>query len=400
MNRSFPWAFTTGCGVAVLVGIVLILAWQTRRASSMEQEQAVQREVREASWTHERSEREGRLLQASQIEESRREQEFLAAAGGGLAGHLANPRVTLTRTLELISQACLPSHATVTVTVDRFVEFDVLATLGKPARAADLAEWSRCILASSGNLVHSLRFAHQEEIQGSLDRQSIESVTNWNAIADGEVTTLLAGEFDRRNPSITEPVASEDSDVEEVPDSDSARLRMIHREFAQLLVERSRAFTSALNDLIQTSRLAGLGTSQDLQTRKRLSKSLVKRLQDLQPSLMEFADAYEALLDTTRLDPVLRQASLRGARQQLQNANTALETLYRRITEYSVEQEAFFVTLGENWGRWQIEPGGASPRFDSIATASTLGSADRQIAQAAEALRQANDLWITRLRFQ
>lgn len=400
MNRSFPWAFTTGCGVAVLAGIVLILAWQTRRASSMEQEHAVQWEVREASWTHERSEREGRALQASQIEESRREQEFLAAAGGGLAGHLANPRVTLTRTLELISQACLPSHATVIVTVDRFVEFDVLATLGKPAQAAELAEWSRCILASSGNLIHSLRFAHQGEIQGSLDRQSIESVTNWNVIADGEVTPLLAGEFDRRNPSIPEPVASEDSDVEDVPDSDSSRLRMIYREFGQLLKERNRVFISALNDLLQTSRLAGLGTVQDLQLRKNLSKTLEKRLLDLKPSLMGFADDYEALLDTTHLDPVLRQASLRGARQQLQDANSKLETMYRRITEFSVELDAFFFTIGQHWGQWQVEPDGVTLRLDGAATASTLRSANRQIIQAGEAVLQANDLWISSLRYQ
>lgn len=392
MIRTHSVAWILGGVLVFLLAGLSLGVWHAGREAALRERYATLQQVQERDRARDRADREVSALEEFRVQASRLHEELVMAAGGELAAALCDPEVTLSRAVELIAQHCLPTNATVQVRVDRFIEFEVTGFLTAEVPQMELARAARCLLTEAAGLVHSLRFAFQGQLVSGLDRQSIESVTNWATLTDDQVILLMAGP-DSASENRLVPRTALAEEEEQDRDSDAGRMREVLLGFDSTQSEQIKLFSAKSLELLQLSGLAGLNTVADLHGRIERGRILQAEIAELKANFIDPFPSLTRLLLNANLDAVLVRATVRDIRERTRASRSAAEPVFSRLREFSVQLDAHLATLGDIWGRWELESDGATIRFADAATHQTFERSRKPLERSAESVQSAVSAW-------
>ena len=258
-----------------MVVLTVILGWAIHeKYAGWESRQPAQQDLlldaQQSVWAREDAEQAQADQQAALDRQKTYAAEEANVLGGPLGMAVKTPGLSIQQMLNQIALACAPAGTEVSVTVDRFTEFDVAFVLNRTLALAQMAEISRCLLTNGTPYVHSLRFIQGNEVLAELSGANLESVTNWNDLSVDAVKELLVAanaSNDSTNETVSSPMAGTDSSAGQDLSPDQLKIKAVQDAFQNDFSNHLRRLNGLLAELNQDTGLSGLQSASQLQSR-------------------------------------------------------------------------------------------------------------------------------------
>ncbi len=280
-----------------------------RRESQLRAEQIQFLAVQPTTWAKENAEHALAAKQKSLEMEKAYAQEQARALGGPIEAATKDPALDIRRMLNQIAIASAPADTEVSVTVDRFTEFDVALVLRQPLSLNEVAGITKVFLENTAPYVHSLRFIHGNEVLAQLKQDAIESITNWTAASADSIQTLLLISDTESEPR-TAAMAAGDTSATQTDKKDltpdQIKIDQAQSTFTTHYNEHAHLLQKLAHELSQAAQLDSVSVSR-AQLKAQIA-SLIRSPRASQPnatfSLHQSADL-EQLLESQNSDPLV-----------------------------------------------------------------------------------------------
>lgn len=334
------------------------------------------------------------VLQQGWENEKAHHEELVKALGGSIAAATKDATLDIRRMLTQAASACAPTGTIVSVTVDRFTEFEVAFVLTEPLSISRLAMISKPLLDLGTPYLHSLRFIQGNGILAQLDWSAIESVTNWSKATTVTVEHLLLAGATPPPPN-TVTFAPKTEPTSEDLNPDQKKIRAAQTAFKQLFSEHSKVLADLVGDLDHSSRLDGLQSRSQLQERIQWLDDLESFISIERRFFLNQSAEMDRLWREQGLDALLVTIMKRNMHDNLTAETPLITNVFDAVSAYRGSNRDFLASLAARWGEWEAVPATQQIRFTSSAAkdAYTLGS--NKTLRSAEAVQRAFRAWTT-----
>ena len=323
-------------------------------------------------------------------------EEVVKALGGPVAAVTKNPALDIRQMLDQIARACAPAGTEVSVTVDRFTEFEVTMVLSGPSTFTRLAEISKCFLTNCIPYVHSLQFIQGNEVLAGLNGVAIESVTNWNDVSVESVQELLLAAGTQSQPAAVSLTKNDGNtaltDGEDLA-PDQIKLSEAQNTFKKHFADHVRVLNELVTNLSQAAQLDSFKSRDQLQSRINSLDQLGLRLAAEREFFMNQSADLERLLNDQGFDPLLISIIKRDFNKQNKAEEPILTNLFDAISGYQSQIRAFLTSMESHWGEWVVENNTHQfqPTTSAANDAYVLG--EESVRQRAESVQDAFQSW-------
>lgn len=344
------------------------------------------------SWSQQDAQRAVDAAQrARQIRSAHRE-ELVKALGGPIAAATKDPRLDIREMLLRIARKCAPPHTRVSVTVDRFTEFEVAFVLPKTLSASELAVLCKPLLDSGTPYLHSVRFILGNDILAELNSSAIESVTNWSAASTETVERQLAagGTSPPRNDSAMTPNSEmATADLTE----DQKKIQAGQTALNEIFSEHWKDLAQMVSNLNRSTLLDSFQNSSQMQAR-------INRLDKLEPSVAAEREFFlnqsaelERLLQEQGLDSLLIAIEKRSMNDRSKGEMPFITNTFDALSAYRIGNREFLAGMAALWGEWEADAGSQQIQFTTTAAKDTYTAESANTRRRAEAVIQAFQSW-------
>jgi hypothetical protein len=290
-------------------------------------------------------------------EERTHSNELVDAWGGPVKAAVKNPALDIRNMLQETAVACAPANTLVSVTVDRFMDFNIDLILPEPIALSRLAKISKQFLKYTFPYVHNVRFIQGDEVLAYLDDAAIESVTNWNTISAERLGGMLAAGLSGQTEWVA-AATNDDNAVQPVQDlaPDQVKFNEAEGMFKKHFNDHVHALNEIVGNLDHVSRLNSIQNKDEFQSRIVWLDELVSHLAAERKFFMNQSADMENLLRGQGLDPLLIDIVKRNTKARNESESPILTNLFDAVSAYCEADRAFLVSMKSQWGDWQAEP--------------------------------------------
>jgi hypothetical protein len=362
----------------------------------MEQQQYLQDQ--QAAWSREDVER-ALVARQTELESKRKhEEELVKALGGPVAAATKDPALNIQQMLEKIAQACAPTNTAISVTVDRFTEFDVAFVLPEPLTFTRLAGISKRFLKYGVPYVHGIRFILGNEVLARLGDAEIESVTNWSTASVGSVEELLLATSAQSQPAEA-AVAASDRDTAppegENLSPDQLKISEAQKAFTKQYVEHVRILNELVSKLARAAQFDAL-QDWDLPSRIVWLDQQPSRMTDDRDFFLNQASEMEQLLNDQGLDPLLITIIKRESNARIQAKAVLIETVFDAVSDHRLKIRGLLADMESHRGEWFVDPNTGVIQFSSSAARDVYVTGSDAVKRSGTAVHDAMQSWSNR----
>jgi hypothetical protein len=358
-----------------LVVLTLFFGWIiwfifNDRAAELQSEQSQFLASQSATWLQADSERALTVSQNAQLEAAAQADKLVEVLGGPLSAAMKNPELNLRQMLTQIASACAPTNAEVSVSVDRFTEFDVAFVLHDALTFSRLARITKRFLTNSVPYVHSLRFIQGNGVLAELNEAAIESVTNWNEVSIASVQELLLADDSRTQrlgATVADPAEKAIPPDEEYLNADQIKISAAQKNFRKHFSDHIRAINQLMTDLNQAVRLDSITSQNQLSTRIHSLDEFPARLTNERDFFMNQADDLARLLQDQGSSPLIITILERSQEKRNAAEAPALTDWFDAITSQQAQTRDFLTSMENDWGDWNVTSRGNRIQFTTSA---------------------------------
>jgi len=377
-------------------GLVLVVAEVfNNQETRLRTEQQDFLRSQQAAWSRQDIER---ALSGGQQAEERKNKyavEMVQALGGPVAAATKDPALDIRGMLTQTGLACAPTNTEVSVTVDRFTEFDVAFVLHEPPSFIGLAKLSKRFLESCVPYVHSIRFIQGNEVLAELSGPQIESVTNWNsAPAESVEELLLATSFQSRTAEEA-GTASGGNATEPDPEiltPEQIKIAAAQKTFSSEYATNIANLNGLISDLNYVTRLDTL-RGQELPTRITWVNQQSSQISAEREFFINQASEMEQLLNDQESDSLVITIIVRGLAARGQAEAPWLNAVFDALSDYQSQIHEFLVTMQNHEGEWSMGPSSSTIHFSTTAAHDAYVAGTDAVKQSSANLKNAIDSW-------
>jgi hypothetical protein len=386
-----------------LIGLTLVLGWLIQfvaadRMAQLQAEQTQFRASRQAAWLQTDSEHALAVSQKAGQEIAAQTNRLIAALGGPLGAALKNPELDVRRMLEQLAAAYAPAQTEISVSVDRFTEFDVAFVLHNSLTFPRLAALAKHFLTYGLPYVHSVRFIQGNEVLGELNESAIESVTNWNGVSLATVQDLLLVDDPQNQPAIAttaDPAETAGSSTDEDLTADGIKIKAANTIFQQHFSAHAHALTQLINDLDQAARLDSITGADQLSARIRSLDAFTARIAAERDFFMNQSEDMETLWQDQGLSELQITILKRSNDRRSAGRIVAATDLCEAMAGEQEQVRKFLTSMQSDWGDWSGTATGSQIelQFTTAAAKDDYEKQWRRVQGATEAVRNAVRRW-------
>ena len=287
----------------------------------------------------------------------------IKAFGGPIAAAVKDPALDIRHMLIQIAAAAAPAGTEVSVTVDRFTEFDAALVLHRPLSFRQMAGITKVFLKNGTPYVHNLRFIQGNEVLAQLQEGDIESVTNWETASIESIQGLLltSNTESTPGPAASESSATQTSNEELSPDQ--KKMAEAQSMFKEDFDEHVRLLQKVVADLGQAAQLGAVRNRNQLNAQIASQDQMASRLAAERDFFLHQSVDMEAILKVQNLDPLLTTILKRETQNRNQDEAAILSRLFDSLSAYQDQIKSFLKIMESHWGEWSEEPGSRQIRF-------------------------------------
>jgi hypothetical protein len=321
------------------------------------------------------------------VQEKARTEEWVRALGGPLGAATKNPDLDIQQMIRQIALACAPTDATVSVTVDRFTEFDVAVVLNEKPALANLAAISRRLLQNTVPYVYSLRFIQGNSLLAELQDADIESVTNWNTLPDAAALALLQAAAERDQPASP---GSDEAQADQPPaqqdlSPDQTKINQARDAFKDDYAEHVRRLNELVTQLNRAARLDTIQTSSEFETQISWLDGESSEISAERHYFMNQPESFGKFLSEQGLDAELINILKRGQDERAAAQELAYSDVFDALSEYQQQIRKFLATMNDYRNEWTTLDS-SRIQFTSVEARNVYNSAAAQVQRAANAV--------------
>lgn len=367
------------------LAIVLVYDW---REDNLRSEQNSLLTAQRSLWSQQGARWSASHQQEVLDQEKARAEEWVRALGGPLGAATKNPDFNIQQMIQQVAEACAPADATVSVTVDRFTEFDVAVVLNKKPTFASLAAISRRLLQNTVPYVYSLRFIQGNNLLAGLEDADIESVTNWNTLPDAAALALLQAAAERDQPV---PPGSDEAQAGQPPaqqdlSPDQIKINQARNAFKEDYAEHVRRLNELVAQLNKAARLDTIQTPAQFQAQiSWLDDEASSEISAERNYFINQPVTFGKFLSQQGLDAELVNILKRGVDDRAGAQELAYADVFNAIREYQKQIRDFLVTMNDYRNNWMMQDSGRI-NFTSFEAASAYKAASAGVQKAASAV--------------
>jgi hypothetical protein len=318
------------------------------------------------------------------------------ALGGNLEAAAKNPALDIQQMLEQTAIACAPIDAEISVTVDRFTEFDVALVLPDPLSFTQLAEISKSFLKNNFPYVSSVRFIQGNELLAQMDGTTIESVTNWNDISMDSVERLLITANSQNQPAARAVAGNNENPAhptDENLDPEQTKINGAQSKFNKHFREQVDSLQKLVADLDQAARLNSNLNQDHFQSRFTWLDQITSHISSEREFFLNQSAEMEHLLKDQGLDPLLINIVTRGVSDRTQAETSIFVNLFNAISAYQEQIRTFLAEMKEQEGEWDIDLNTQLIQFTTSAARDKYVLGSNLVANSAGMVQQAFQAW-------
>lgn len=315
-------------------------------------------------------------------QEKARAEEWVRALGGPLGAATKNPDLDIRQMIQQVTGACAPTDAVVSVTVDRFTEFDVAVVLNEKPTLASLAVLSRRLLQNTVPYVTSLRFIQGNTLLAELEDADIESVTNWNTLPDTAALALLQSAAERDQP--VSPASDETQTNQPQQDfgPDQPKIDQARDAFKEDYSEHVRRLNELVSQLNGAARLDTIKTSSQFQEQISWLDGVSPEISAERHYFINQEEALGKFLSQQGLDAELINIFKRGYDERNAAQELAYSDIFDALSDYQQQIRKFLTTMDDDRNDWMIQDSGRI-QFTNIEARNAYSTAFAQVQRAA-----------------
>jgi hypothetical protein len=386
------------CAIATVVA--LLLAWFVAvifnvRESSLRTGQLAFVQAQQAIWSQQDVDRAMTAEQSAAQRKAKYANEMARALGGPIGVAAKDPALDIRGMLAQTGLACAPSNTEVSVTVDRFTEFDVAFVLHESLTFTRLAGISKLFLENGVPYVHSLRFILGNEVLAQLGGAEIDSVTNWRAASDASVEELLLATSEQSQPAAVAGAVSDNNTARADPQNLTPDQIILDQAGVALTNEYSQHI-QIFNDLVSDLNYASqIGTLHDRELQSRIDWTGQQPVQitALREFFLNEASEMEQLLGGHDLDPLVVAIVKRGIVTRTEAEVPYITAMFDALSDYQTQVQAFLATMQSHQNEWFVQSGTTRIQFSTTAAHDAYTTAADPLKRSLTALKDATQAW-------
>jgi hypothetical protein len=389
-SSSIKWIF----GMLLVTSVIGWRVWAVfdhRETQALAQQQAWLENQR-LTWSQEDSDRAIAVRRYAGEVALAHQKELLTALGGRAGAIAKNPMLDISGMLTQLAQACAPRGVTVSVTVDRFTEFDAALESPKTLSTNQLATAFKPLLDYGGPYLQSLRFLRGNQLVAELDGAAIESVSNWSdaSVETFEHLLLVSGTTQpRTNAAITTPAETAPEDL----NNDQKKIAAAQAAFSRLYNEHWQSLNEMLNKLDLSLLLDSSKPSSQLQDGIDKLNKLDDLISDERNFFLNQPTELGRLLGEQGSDPLAITIMERTKKKDLEGEILLIDKMFDAISAYRSANQEFLKSMLGLWGEWTVDSFSPTIQFTSQAIKTRYRAANDPTQIKAEAVRQAIAAW-------
>jgi hypothetical protein len=388
MRFQFPPLYSGMVFLTVLVWLAIRSNYDLRE-DSLRSNQNSLLTVRQSLWSQQDAGWNASHQQEVLLQEKARAEEWTRALGGPLGAATKNPDLDIQQMIQQIAGACAPTDALVSVTVDRFTEFDVAVVLNEKPGFASLAAISRRLLQNTVPYIYSLRFIQGNSLLAELEDADIESVTNWNTLPDAATLALLQAAAERDQP-VSPGAGSDDAQLDQPPaqqdlSPDQAKINQARDAFKEDYTEHVRHPNDLVSQLNRAARLDAIQTLDQFQAQISWLDGASPEISAERNYFINLPDAFGKFLNQQGLDAELINILKRGQDERAAAQELAYSDIFDAISEYQQQIRKFLETMNDNRNNWMTLDSGRI-QFTTAEARNVYNNAFAQVQRAANAV--------------
>ena len=401
LNSDRPMNFQpTNKSCAIATVVALLLVWVVAvifnvRESGLRTGQLAFVQAQQAIWSQQDVDRAMNAEQAA-AERKRKYAEAMARAlGGPIGAATKDPALDIREMLAQTGLACAPSNTEVSVTVDRFTEFDVAFVLHESLTFTRLAGISKLFLENGVPYVHGIRFILGNEVLAQLGGAEIESVTNWHAASDKSVEELLLASSEQSQPEVTAGAGSDNNTAQADPQDlipDQITIQQAQKAFTNEYSQQIQILNDLVSDLNYVAQLGTLH-DRDLQSRIEWTGQQPAQIAALREFFLNQASEMERLLGGHGLDPLVVAIVKRRIATRTEAQAPFITALFDALSDYQTQVQAFLATMQSHQNEWFVQSGTTRIQFSTTATHDAYTAAADSVKRSLATLEDATQAW-------
>jgi hypothetical protein len=363
-----------------------------RRESRLRSTQQEFLSAQQVAWAQEDAQRAMTAREKVVARAGVRAEELLKAFGGPVQAAVKNPDLSIQEMLAETASACAPTGTRVSVSVDSFTEFNLAITLRERLTSIQEAKICQCLLTNAAPYVHSIRFILGNDVLVELNRQAIESVTDWRSAPVGKIEGLLSTTEVQDLPSLANNAASDETSAEQDLSPEQKKFSEAEKYFEEDQIKHLRTLNGLAAGLYETSRLDTLRSRGELQSRIASLNELTTQLSSERDFFASRPTDMERLLNDQGLNPLVIAITKRDVIEQDQAESAGIAEVFDAISAYRDQMRLFLTSMASYWGQWTAEPATQKIQFTTPAAhdAYVLGTA--LLTQRAQSMQRAFEL--------
>jgi hypothetical protein len=343
--------------------------------------------ARQSSWSQEDAGWNASHQREVLGQEKARVEEWIRGLGGPLEAATKDPGLDIQQMIQQTAVACAPTDAMVSVTVDRFTEFDVAVVLNEKPSFTDLAGISRRLLQNTVPYVCSLRFIQGNSLLAELDDADIDSVTNWNTLLDAAALAVLQAAAERDQPVSpgSDEAQTNQAQAQEDLNPDQAKINQARDAFKDDYAEHVRRLNELVARLNRSARLDDIQTPAQFQAQISWLDEASSEISVEKNYFINQPEAFGKFLRQQGVDAEVIKILKRGLDDRAAAQELAYSDLFDAISEYQQQIRNFLATMNDYRNNWTTL-GSDRIQFANPETQNVYRTAFAQVQRAADAV--------------
>lgn len=353
--------------LALVMGGFISAVYDSREATlTTAQQQSLS--AQKMAWAQEDASHAITLRQQAVEREKAHHKEFLQALGGAEAAAAKNPELNIQQMLKEVAVACTPAGTTVSVTVDRFTEFDVALVLPNVLPLDNLATISKSLLKDTSSYVHSLRIIQDNKMLANLNDMAIGSVTNWSVVSSEDIVALLLATETQKQSEVTAGSDRTNSNLQSEEDQipDQVKIHESERRFSNRYKAHVAWLSEFVTDLNQIAKLENIQSKSQFDSQMALLDQMESQLAEERKYFTDPVSDFEHLLRDQGLDPLLIGIFKRGMADRERSKLLAYDRLFENLPGYLDQTKTFLRKMEDSRNQWSIDPQTHMIRFTNM----------------------------------
>jgi hypothetical protein len=330
--------------LTLILGRVIYEDFDRRAADrSAEQQQEITR--RQVAWALE----DQKLALAVQDRDQRLDTGFsnrlILAFGGPVPAAVKNPKWSIAEMLQQTAVACAPPGTRVTVSVDRFTDFDVALELPDGVSRDQIADIGRILITNTLPYVHSVRFY-----------EAGQSAGHWDAMGDAGVGARETRTKAANAPSLgaAGADANVDSAVDEEMDPNQKKYLTGQEKFNKRFAEHSRQLNKLAVDFNSLASLKSIPTAYKFKAQISWLERLSIQFTNEQTFFLNQDWYWEQSMQEQKLDPLLIGILKRDVVEKTKAALPLYDDLFQALAAYRDQIGHFLKAMDACREQWRL----------------------------------------------